>query len=204
MARFRVIWLATILAAGVLVGVTADAGTRGYIVNPTGLLLTLDADGDIVIGLREIPILAPEGTSATWPASATAARTSRALAVRVATGEDTTTMGRSLITPQGDRLLVLDTLPYGLSCGFLIDEGPTGRIFIHDVATGNKLGHVVFAVAGGDRLAAIHPHGDKAYLASDGPRSDQMTLTVVSLTTYAVVKELLLPKGDLVLSQIGR
>jgi DNA-binding beta-propeller fold protein YncE len=95
-------------------------------------------------------------------------------------------------------------LPYGLPRGFLIDEGPTGRIFVYDVATGAKLGHVAFSVGGRDRLAAVHPRGDKAYVVSEGARNDQMTITVVSLTTFTVVKELLVPRGDLVLSQTGR
>jgi DNA-binding beta-propeller fold protein YncE len=118
--------------------------------------------------------------------------------------DDGETTGRSLLTPQGDRLLVLDASPYGLPRGFLIDEGPTGRIFVYDAATGDKLGHVAFFVGGKDRLAAVHPGGDKAYVASEGPRNDQMTITVVSLTTFTVLKELFVPSGDFFLSHAVR
>jgi len=36
---------------------------------------------------------------------------------------------------------------------------------------------------------------------SEGPRTDQMTITVVSLTTFTVIKELFVPRGEFVLSQ---
>lgn len=202
MARFQSVWLVAILTAGILmIDVPAHAETRAFVVNPDGLLLTLDADTDTVIGLREIPSLAPEEGAGHRPQRSNVAQASRVREVGRVLGDDTETTGRSLITPQGDRLLVLDPVPYGLPRGFLVDEGPTGRIFVYDVATGTKLGHVAFFVGGRSRLAAVHPHGDKAYVASEGPRNDQMTITVVSLTTLTVVKELFVPKGDLVLSQ---
>jgi len=204
MARFQSLWLVAILTVSILmIDVPAHAATRAYIVNPEGLLLTLDADTDTVIGLREIPNLASEERAGRRPQRANVAQAPRTREVSRAIGDDTAT-GRSLLTPQGDRLLVLDPLPYGLPRGFLIDEGPTGRIFVYDVATGAKLGHVAFSVGGGDRLAAVHPRGDKAYVASEGPRNDQMTITVVSLTTFTVVKELFVPKGDFLLSQAVR
>jgi len=98
-------------------------------------------------------------------------------------------------------MLVLDSSPYGLPRGFLIDEEPTGRIFVYDVITGARLGHIGFSVRGADRLAAVHPGGDKAYVASDGFRDDQMAITVVSLTTFTVVKELFVPRGDFLLGR---
>lgn len=205
MARHQSIWLLAILVTSmVAVGVPSHAGTWGYIVNPDGLLLTLDTDTDMVIGLSRIPGLAAERRAERRSAYAAVARTPHTQEASPAIGDGATATGQALITPQGDRLLVLDPSPYGLPRGFLVDEGPTGRIFIYDVATGAELGHVAFAIAGGDRLAAIHPRGDKAYVASEGPRNDQMTITVVSLTTFTVVKELFVPKGDLVLSQTRR
>ncbi len=61
MARFQSIWLVAFLTAIILMmDGPAQAATRGYIVNPEGLLLTLDADTDTVIGLREIPNLTSE------------------------------------------------------------------------------------------------------------------------------------------------
>jgi DNA-binding beta-propeller fold protein YncE len=205
MTRFQSVWLVAILTANILmIDVPAHAATRAYIVNPEGLLLTLDADTDTVIGLREIPNLASEGRAGRRPQRSNVAQAPRIREVSRAIGDDTATLGRSLLTPQGDRLLVLDSLPYGLPRGFLIDEGPTGRIFVYDVATGAKLGYAAFSVGGADRLAAVHPGGDKAYVASDGPRNDQMTITVVSLTTFTVVKELFVPKGDFLLSQTVR
>jgi len=203
MAQRQSLGLVTILAASiVVVHVPSDAGTRGFIVNPAGLLLTLDADTDMVIGLSEIPNLASERGAGRRSQRSEVARAPRIQEVSRAIGDDTTTTGRALLTSQGDRLLVLDPFPYDLPRGFLIDEGPTGRIFVYDVATGAKLGHVAFALTGGDRLAGVHPRGDKAYVASEGPRSDQMKITVVSLNTFTVVKELFVPKGDLVLSQM--
>ena len=205
MARSQSVWRAAILISGILMfDVHAHAATRAYIVNPEGLLLTLDADTDTVIGLREIPNLTSEGRAGGRPQRANVAQAPGTREVSQAIGDDTATTGRSLITPQGDRLLVLDPLPYGLRRGFLVDEGPTGRIFVYDVTTGAKTGHVAFPVSGGDRLAAVHPRGDKVYVASDGPRNDQMTITVVSPTTLTVVKELFVPRGDLVLSQTAR
>ena len=205
MARFRSIWLVAIFTASILmIEVPARAATRAYIVNREGLLLTLDADTDMVIGLREIPNLAPEEGAGRLSQRSNVGPLRRIREVRGTTGNDTATMGRSLITPQGERLLVLDPLPYGLPRGFLIDEGPTGRIFVYDVATGAKLGHVAFSVGGGDRLAAAHPRGDKVYVASEGPRTDQMTITVVSLTTFTILKELFVPRGDFVLGQTAR
>ena len=205
MAQFQSAWLVTILTASILmIDVPADAATRAYVVNPEGLLLTLDADTDTVIGLREIPNLALEERAGRRPQRSNVAQAPRIREVSRAIGDDTATTGRSLLTPQGDRLLVLGPLPYGLPRGFLIDEGPTGRIFVYDVATGAKLGHVALSVGGGDRLAAVHPRGDKAYVTSEGPRNDQMTITVVSLTTFTVVKELFVPKGDFLLSQVVR
>jgi len=202
MARFQSIWLVAILTASILmIDVPAHAATRAYVVNPEGLLLTFDADTDTVIGLREIPNLTSEGRAGRRPQRSNVAQAARTREASRAVGDDTATTGRSLLTPQGDRLLVLDPLPYGLPRGFLVDEGPTGRIFVYDAVTGAKLGHVAFSVGGGDRLAAVHPRGDKFYVASDGPRNDQMTITVVSLTTLTVMKELFVPKGDLVLSQ---
>jgi DNA-binding beta-propeller fold protein YncE len=193
------------LAASILMAeVPARAATRAYIVNPEGLLLTLDADTDIVIGLREIPNLVSEGRTSGRPQHPDAAQNPRLRDASRASGEAAETAGQALLTPQGDRLVVLDPSPYGLPRGFLIDEGPTGRIFVYDTVTGTKLGHAAFSVGGSDRLAAVHPGGDKVYIASDGPRSDQMTITVVSLTTFTVVKELFVPKGDFVLSKTER
>jgi hypothetical protein len=204
MAPFQAIGLVTILLASIVVlDGPSDAATRGYVVNPAGLLLTLDADTDIVVGLSEIPILSQAGVNR----RADHPQVDHASPIQKATRtieDGAAATGRSLITPQRDRLLVLDPLPYGLPLGFLIDEGPTGRIFVYDVATGVKLGHIAFVVSGGDRLAAVHPSGEKAYVASDGSRRDQMTITVVSLITFTVVKELFVPKGDLVLSQAVR
>jgi len=205
MARFQSVWLAAILTARILmIDVPAHAATRAYIVNPEGLLLTLDADTDMVIGLREIPSLALEDGAGRRPQRPNVTQAPRIREGSRAIGDNTGATGRSLITPQGDRLLVLDPLPYGLPRGFLVDEGPTGRIFVYDAVTGTKLGHVAFSAGGADHLAAVHPRGDKAYVASEGPRNDQMTITVVSLTTFTVVKELFVPKGDLVLSQTVR
>jgi DNA-binding beta-propeller fold protein YncE len=202
MARYQAIWLVTVLAASI-VDVPSDAATRGYVVNPAGLLLTFDADTDIVVGLSEIPILPQAGVSRRKDRPHVDHTSPIQEATR--TIEDDVAMtGRSLVTPQRDRLLVLDPLPYGLPLGFLIDEGPTGRIFVYDVATGVTLGHVAFFVRGGDRLAAVHPRGDKAYVASEGSRNDQMTITVISLITFTVVKELFVPKGDLLLSEAVR
>jgi hypothetical protein len=205
MTRFESVWIAAILAAGIfMIDIPANAATRAHVVNPEGLLLTLDADMDIVIGVREIPALAAEGRAGRHGQLPDVARSSRIRAATTATVNAEAMAGRSLLTPGGDRLLVLDASPYGLPRGFLIDEGPTGRIFVYDFATGARLGHVAFSVGGSDRLAAVHPRGDKVYVASEGPRTDQMTLTVVSLTTFAVVKELFLPKGDFFLSQTVR
>jgi DNA-binding beta-propeller fold protein YncE len=205
MARFHSIWLVAILTASILViDGPGHAATRAYIVNPEGLVLTLDADTDMVIGFREIPNLAPVGRAARRTQRPTVEQSLRIRDVRRAIGDSMETMGRSLLTPDGDRLLVLDPSPYGLPRGFLIDDGPTGRIFVYDTATGTKLGHAAFFVGGSDRLAAVHPRGDKAYVASEGPRNDQMTITVVSLTTFTVLKELFLPRGDFFLSQVVR
>jgi len=202
MTRFQSVWLVAILTAGTLmIDVPANAATRAYVVNPEGLFLTLDADMDIVIGVREIPALAAEGRTDRHGQRPNVARSSRIRGATTATVDAAEMAGCSLLTPGGDRLLLLDASPYGLPRGFLIDEGPTGRIFVYDVATGARLGHVAFSVGGSDRLAAVHPRGDKVYVASEGPRTDQMTITVVSLTTFTVVKELFLPKGDFFLSQ---
>jgi DNA-binding beta-propeller fold protein YncE len=205
MARFQSVWLVAILAASILMtGAPANAATQAYVVNPEGLLLTLDADMDIVIGVREIPALAAEGRADRHGQRLDVARSSRIRGATTATVNAGEMAGRSLLTPGGERLLVLDASPYGLPRGFLIDEGPTGRIFVYDAATGTRLGHIAFSVGGSDRLAAVHPSGDKVYVASEGPRTDQMTITVVSLTTFIVVKELFLPKGDFFLSQTAR
>lgn len=205
MTRFESVWLVAILSVSILmIDVPTNAATRAYVVNPAGLLLTLDADMDLVIGVREIPALAAEGRADRHGQRPDVARISRSRGATTATVNAEETAGRSLLTPGGDRLLVLDASPYGLPRGFLIDEGPTGRIFVYDAATGARLGHVAFSMGGSDRLAAVHPHGDKVYVASEGPRTDQITITVVSLTTFTVVKELFLPKGDFFLSQTVR
>jgi hypothetical protein len=88
-------------------------------------------------------------------------------------------------------------MPGGLPGGFLIDEGPTGRVYMYDVVTGARLGQVAVAVRGGERLVAVHPRGDKAYVAGDAARDEDMTLTVVSLTEFRVLKELIVPRGEL-------
>lgn len=181
MAQRRAVLVLTILAVVILVsGPSAHAAARGYVVNAEGLVLTLNAETDTVIGLRQVPTgsLTEVSGSHGMPAG----------------------RGRSLLTPQGDRILVLDPAPYGLSSGYLVDEGPTGRIFVYDVATGARVGQVELFVRGEDRLAGIHPNGDKVYVASDGPRRDQMTIRVVSLTSLEVMKELFVPKGDFVVA----
>lgn len=205
MTRVQSIWRVASLTAGILmIGIPADAATRAYIVNPEGLVLTLDADTDAVVGLWEIPSLASEAKAGRGLRPSDLASPARTRGVGRVLGDGAGRSGRSLLTPRGDRLLVLDPLPYGLPGGYLIDEGPTGRVFVYDVVTRARLGHVAFFVSGGDRLAAVHPRGDKAYVASEGPRNDQMTITVVSLTTFTVVKELFVPRGDFVLSQAVR
>ena len=205
MAQRQMVLLVAVFAAGVLVSdVPTYAATLGYVVNPEGLLLTLDTDTDTVIGIRQISGLAPDERHVRPRPQA---QTGRALPIPGAAsgpGEGMGTTGHSLVTPDGDRMLVLDPLPYGLPRGFLVDEEPSGRIFVYDVMTGARLGHIGFSVRGADRLVVVHPRGDKAYVVSEGLRSDQMVITVVSLTAFTVVKELFVPRGDFVLVQMGR
>jgi hypothetical protein len=54
------------------------------------------------------------------------------------------------------------------------------------------------------RLAAVHPEGDEAPAVSEGARNDRMTVTVVSLTMFTILKELFVPAGDFFLSQVVR
>ena len=205
MTHHRSILLLTLLVAGVLMAaVPASAETRGYVVTPAGLLLTLDTDTDAVIGVRQIPILARGGEDGIRVQRAAFGLPPQTKEGARSAGAGAGSMGRSLLTPQGDRMIVLDPMPYGMPHGLLIDEEPTGRLFVYDAATGDKLGHIGLSMRGADRLAAIHPGGDKAYVASEGPRADQMTITVVSLTTFSVMKELFLPRGDFSLSEGAR
>jgi len=205
MTHHRSILLLTLLAAGVLMAaVPAPAATRGYVVTPAGLLLTLDTDTDTVSGVRQIPILARGGEDGIRVQPAAFGLPPQTKEGARSAGAGAGSMGRSLLTPQGDRMIVLDPMPYGMPHGLLIDEEPTGRIFVYDAATGDKLGHIGLSMRGADRLAAIHPGGDKAYVVSEGPRADQMTITVVSLTTFSVMKELFLPRGDFSLSEGAR
>jgi DNA-binding beta-propeller fold protein YncE len=205
MAHRQVVLLVAVLGASIFVtDVPAHPATRGYVVNPAGLLLTLDGDTDTVIGIHEIPSLARADADGRRLRRLPAGPRAWTCDAAHPAGDGGEAIGRSLLTPQGDRLLVLDPVPYGLARGYLIDEEPTGRIFVYDVVTGARLGRVGFSVRGADRLAAVHPRGDKAYVASAGPRSDQMTITVVSLTTFSVMKELFVPKGDFLVSQTAR
>jgi hypothetical protein len=202
MVHHRSVLLLVLLVAGILMtAVPAAAATRGYIVNPSGLLLTLETDTDTVIGIHQIPNLAPGGEDGPRVQRAAFGLPRQTNEARRATSVTAGSMGRSLLTPQGDRMIVLDPMPYGLPHGLLIDEEPTGRIFVYDAGTGAKLGHIGLSMRGADRLAAIHPGGDKAYVVSEGPRADQMTLTVVSLTAFSVMKEIFVPRGDFFLSE---
>ena len=205
MTHHRSILLLALLVAGVLMAaVPASAETRGYVVNPAGLLLTLDTDTDTVIGVRQIPIRARGGEDGVRVQRATFGLLPQTKEAARGAGAGAGSMGRSLLTPQGDRMIVLDPMPYGMPHGLLIDDEPIGRLFVYDAATGAKLGHIGLSMRGTDRLAAIHPGGDKAYVVSEGPRADQMTITVVSLTTFSVMKELFLPRGDFFLSEGAR
>ncbi len=194
-----------VLAVGVLVIANpVRAATRGYVVSLEGLVLTLDADTDTVIGIHQVPHLAPAAIQGPRPAKPMGGASAGIRDADQDTGIVGGPVGRSLLTPRADRMVVLDRMPYGLPCGYLVDEGPTGRIFVYDVATGAGLGRIELFVRGADRLAAVHPAGDKVYVTSDGPRPDHMTITVVSLTTFAVLKELFVPRGDLIVAQAGR
>ena len=202
MAQRQMVLLVAILAAGVLASdAPSHAATLGYVVNPEGLLLTLDTETDTVIGIRQISGLAPDGRQVRRHPQTQTGQALLNPGAEPGLREGMETTGHCLLTPQGDRMLVLDSSPYGLPRGFLIDEEPTGRIFVYDVITGARLGHIGFSVRGADRLAAVHPGGDKAYVASDGFRDDQMAITVVSLTTFTVVKELFVPRGDFLLGR---
>jgi len=201
MTHHRSVLLLVLLVAGILlIAVPAPAATRGYVVNPAGLVLTLDTDRDTVIGIQQIPNLARGGENGGGVRQVAFGLLPQTHDARRAAGESTGSMGRCLLTPQGDRMIVLDPMPYGLPHGLLIDEEPTGRIFVYDAISGDKLGHIGLSMRGADRLAAIHPGGDKAYVVSEGPRADQMTITVVSLTTFSVMKEIFVPRGDFFLS----
>ena len=205
MTHHRSALLLVLLVAGILlIAVPAPAATRGYVVNPAGLVLTLDTDRDTVIGIQQIPNLARGGENGGGVQQVAFGLLPQTHEARRAAGDSAGSMGRCLLTPQGDRMIVLDPMPYGLPRGLLIDEEPTGRIFVYDAATGDKLGHIGLSMRGADRLAAIHPGGDKAYVVSEGPRDDQMTITVVSLTTFSVMKEIIVPRGDFFLSQAAR
>jgi hypothetical protein len=202
MAQRQMVLLVAVFAAGVLVSdVPTYAATLGYVVNPEGLLLTLDTDTDTVIGIRQISGLAPDERHVRRRPQAQTGQALPMPGAEPGPGEGMATTGRSLVTPDGDRMLVLDPLPYGLPRGFLVDEEPSGRIFVYDVMTGARLGHIGFSVRGADRLVVVHPRGDKAYVVSEGLRSDQMVITVVSLTAFTVVKELFVPRGDFLLGQ---
>ncbi len=202
MTSHRSILVLVLLVAGIpMAAVPSPAATRGYIVNPSGLLLTLDTDTDTVTGIRQIPIPFRRGEDGALVQRAAFGLPPQASEAPRVVGKSAELMGRSLLTPQGDRMIVLDPMPYGMPHGLLIDEEPTGRLFVYDAATGEKLGHVGLCLRGTDRLAAIHPAGDKAYVVSEGPRADQMTITVVSLTTFSVMKELVVPRGDFFLSE---
>jgi len=205
MTSHRLILVLVLLIAGIpMAAVPAPAATRGYIVNPTGLLLTLDTDADAVTDIRLIPIPVRRGEDGGLVQRAAFSLPPQASEEGRMAGKSAGLMGRSLLTPQGDRMIVLDPLPYGMPHGLLIDEEPTGRLFVYDAATGDTLGHVGLCLRGSDRLAAIHPGGDKAYVVSEGPRAGQMTITVVSLTTFSVMKELFVSRGDFFLSEAAR
>jgi hypothetical protein len=205
MTHHRSVLRLGLLIAGILLtAVPAPAGTRGYIVNPAGLVLTLETDTDTVIGIQQIPNLARGGEDGIRVQRAAFGLPPQTKEGARRAGAGAGSIGRSLLTPQGDRMIVLDPMPYGMPRGLLIDEEPTGRIFVYDAATGDKLGHIGLSMRGDDRLEAIHPGGDKAYVVSEGPREDQMTITVVSLTTFSVMKEIFVPRGDFHLSEGAR
>src|SRR5512138_3018863 len=107
----------TLLGVSVLAAAATFAAPLGLVVDPRGFILMLDTETDTVVGMRQVPGLGePVGAS------------SRAVP------------GRSLLTPRADRIVVLDTRPGGLPGGFLIDEGPAGRVYVYDVTTGARLG----------------------------------------------------------------
>ncbi len=177
-----------ILGLSIILAAATFAAPLGYIVDPAGLILLLDTGTDAVVGMRQVPGL--DGSLGTR-AGATAGSDA---------GASLPAAGRSLLTPGADRIVILDTAPRGLRGGLLIDEGPSGRVYVYDVITGARLGQVAVPVRGGERLAGVDSRGDKAYLAADAAREGDMTLTVLSLTEFRVLRELIVPRGDLCLS----
>jgi hypothetical protein len=103
------------------------------------------------------------------------------------------------LTPAGDKIVLLETTTVRGPGGGITDVPSVGRLHVYDVATGAKLGQVTFPVRGAERLQGIRPQGDKLYLASLAARPEEMTITVISLVTFTLVKELVVPYGGLYL-----
>ena len=198
-----------LMALGIAVFTAGAAPTAPlvYVVDDAGLIVSIDTDTDTVVGIRQVPGLAriapasqPDAVSASVPTSPDRSSSERRL--DQAGKPRLAAAGRSLLTPHGDKIVVLDPLPGGLYAGFLVDAEPSGRLYVYDVATGVKLGQVSFAVRGGERLGAIHPRGEKAYLTSNAGQRGDMTITIVSLTSFRVLKELIVPRGDLSFAEV--
>lgn len=195
MARVTARQILAFLAASLFAAAPAVAAPFGYLVDPAGVIFTLDLETDAVVGMRRMPGLRVEAG-----APAPASGMSEPRRPGPGTSRDSGAAGRALLTPGADKLLILEPMP-DFGRGLLIDEEPSGRLTVYDANTGVALGRAPFFVRGGERLAGVHPGGSKAYLVADAGRDDDMTITIVSLTRFIVLRELIVPRGELCLVQ---
>ena len=91
--------------------------------------------------------------------------------------------GQKYLTPRGDKILFNEARWGGMG------GQSVGRLHVYDVATGAKLGLISFRAYADGEVAGIRPQGDKVYFWHASPIPKQVTLTSLSLTTFAVIKE---------------
>lgn len=102
--------------------------------------------------------------------------------------------GESRLTPSGDRVVFQETTTVLASDGTVKAVEALGRLHVYDVASGAKLGQIVYQIAGqsGGTILAIRPQGDKVYVSTDDPVTDAERVGIISLSTFSLVKELTL------------
>lgn len=100
-----------------------------------------------------------------------------------------------LLTPDGKKVVFSEEQNTVSSSDKASIKGytATGRLHIYDVLTGRKIGMVTLTGGFGEKILGIRPQADKLYYLNYSKDESTITLYVINLLTFKVLKEIAVP-----------
>ena len=99
-----------------------------------------------------------------------------------------------LLSPDSKKIVFNETKPLAWGpTGFVDSASATGRIYIYDVKTGNRLGLINLPTDWAEEILGIRPMGDKLYYEMYSRDPSKIKLFVVDIVNYKILKTISVP-----------